>query len=415
MDHDARYRELVERAGLVEASVVPGCSVFKEDCLAIWAQITGFLDRRLKEKGFTTAYFPLFIPEAEMKKQADHYEGFRKELMVADGLVVRPTSEMVIYPTLKRWISRGVPIKVNQFCSVVRWERLKPNLPLIRDNEFLWQESHTVHATREEAEVMAREMLAVYKELIEGLLAIPTVAGAKPPHRLFPGAEYTLALEAIMPSVKSVQMATSHFLGQRFSRPLDLTYHGEPVWQSCHGVTTRLIGAMVMMHSDARGLILPPRIAPVQVALDGTEDYRETLGPLRTGVVDDPVLKGVPLVLSRGRGLTLTRRDTGEAVPVTEATLPATAARLLEEIQQALWERAQARVPMHAPAEYGEFIRTAQAHHAYQRAGWCGAVNCASAIKQDTGSSLRVTSPGTGQCIRCRAPTDQSAIFAPAY
>lgn len=427
---DEWYRWVLDAAGLASPAPVEGCSIFKDYSLAIWDHITSWLRARLDEKGFRQAYFPLLIPAADMRKVAAHYEGFEEELLpVKEGsLFIRPTSEMVIYPAIRSWVrSRAdLPLKVNQFCSVVRWEGRKPNLPLVRDNEFLWQESHSLHATAGEAREMMRDMLEIYRELIEDVLAVPVVQGNKPPHRLFPGAVETLALEAIMPNLKSMQLATSHFLGQAFSRPLDLSYPvpggKEPVWQSCHGVTTRLIGAMVMVHGDSQGLVIPPPVAPVQVAVEGP-DAEGVAGELRAhhlrarADVPDPVLRGVPLVVRGPPGSrTITRRDTLQARPVAEQDLLPVVRDLLKEVHHALKDRAaKVRGLAVRPRDFSHFIEVAKGSSGYLDAPWCGGVACAREIKQAAGASLRVSSPAGGSCIRCGSPATARAIFAPAY
>ena len=422
-DLDEWFVRIAKKADIAESSAIQGCTVFKSYGLELWNQITSFLDDRLHKQGYTNAYFPLFVPTEEMKKHKEHYEGFSKELVSLEGkdLHLRPTSEMIIYPTIRNWIQtdNDLPLKINQFCSVVRWESVKPNLPLIRDNEFLWQESHTLHTTAAAAEQEATIMLALYRELIEDYLAIPVFEGNKPPHRLFPGAEYTLALESIMPNGKSLQMATSHFLAQKFSRPLELTYTAAGQtkfpWQSCHGLTTRVIGALIMVHGDDHGLVIPPKIAPIQVACNNLP--QSTLDSLRqSGIriatdVKDPILKGIPLMMKQdGSGFSITRRDTLEIIHTTTPNIPG----LLDDVQRSLKRKAQAfKDTLETPARYEDMQSAPKG--SFFRAPWCGEIPCAKAIRTEAGVSLRVISSGTGNCIRCTKPASHQAIFAQAY
>jgi len=426
---DEWYKEVIHKADLIDSSPVKGCSVLKAYCYSIWENIRMHLDSRLKEIGFSNTYFPLFIPADDMKKHEEHFSPFSREILSVGGvnqeLFLRPTSEMVIYPTIKNWIKEGcdLPLKINQYCSVVRWEQLKPNLPIIRDNEFLWQESHSLHATEQEAKEEADRILEIYRNFIENTLAIPTVSGFKPKHRMFPGAEYTLALESIMPNMKSMQMATSHYLGQKFSKPLNITVKkdsGEDfVWQACNGITTRLIGAMVMLHGDDKGLVLPPKIAPVQVALEGDahglQPELKRMGIRSEVDFKEPVLKGVPILVKKeGDKYVLQRRDNLNQKEANSEDVTQSIETTLNEIQSNLREKS---VNILHTDDYDQFVSTTKDKRGTIKAFWCGEVECAKTIKKETRNSLRVIQlvESEGKCVKCEKQAPHKAIFAEAY
>lgn len=426
---DAWYHEVIREAELVDFSPVKGCSVFREYCYEIWEAIRSELDKELRKLGFANYYFPTFIPSDIMKLQKQHHEVFSKEMVRVTApqadLFIRPTSEMVIYPTVKNWIktAEDLPLKINQYCSVVRWESVKPNLPLIRDNEFLWQESHSLHQTERQADKMVVDTLEIYRHLIEDILLISVFSGIKPGHRMFPGAKTTFALESIMPNIKSVQMATSHALGQNFSEPLGIMFqeNGEQkaVWQACSGVTTRLIGALVMAHGDNDGLIIPPRIAPIQIALQGVDnDIEKRLKKFRTRRgIKKPVVKGIPLILSQeGETLILQRRDTLEKTPIQKEELVPTVRKLLSQIEKSLKKKSfGVNKKMASPKTFEEF--SSAALQSFLSAPWCGENECAKEIKKETKKSIRVvnTLASPMQCIRCGKEAKWSAVFAEAY
>merc|ERR1719247_2689151 len=293
-DFSVWYQDVISAADLVDGSPVKGCMVIKPTGMAIWDAVRDDLDRRIKAAGAQNAYFPLFIPVSFLSKEAEHVEGFAKEcavvthhrLRTAEGggvepdpeaeleeqLIVRPTLETMIWHMFQRWIMsyRDLPLKVNQWANVVRWE-LRTR-PFLRSAEFLWQEGHTAHATKEEADLQAREMLDAYADLCSSLLALPVVKGVKSPTERFAGADETYTIEALMQNGWALQSGTSHFLGQNFAKAFDVYFQTadnaqELVWATSWGVSTRLIGALVMAHSDDQGLVLPPAVAPTQVVL----------------------------------------------------------------------------------------------------------------------------------------------------
>src|SRR3989338_8542752 len=318
-DFEQRYLELLERADIISSSPVKGCPVLKAYGYKIWEMIQKNVDTKLKTLGYENMYFPQFIPISLLKKQKEHHDSFIRETVrishagntpLTEEHIVRPTSEAIIYASIKDWIKteKDLPLRLNQWCSIVRWEVLKENFPLIRDNEFLWHECHSCHATEKECDAYVQKVFALQKNLIKEDLAIPVFEGKKPERRKFAGAEYTLALEAMMGNGKAVQIATSHSLAQRFSIPFDLRFtttkgKQEYVWQACSGLTTRLIGALIMVHTDARGIILPPRIAPYEIAIiDDSALYDELKLQWRVAYGKTKAYwteRGVPLIIEK--------------------------------------------------------------------------------------------------------------------
>ena len=397
----AWYNALIKRADLAENSPVRGCMIIKPYGFAIWERMQAVLDQAFKATGHTNAYFPLFIPKSYLSKEANHIEGFAKECAVvthyrlkkaSDGvgvvvdpaaqleeeLIVRPTSETIIWHTYKNWIRsyRDLPLLINQWSNMVRWE-MRPRL-FLRTAEVLWQEGHTAHATREEAEQEALQMLNIYEDFVRNYLAVPLLKGIKTEHERFAGAEMTYTLEALMQDGKALQAGTSHFLGQKFAQAFGVTFANQAgqldhVWGTSWGVTTRLIGALIMTHSDDEGLVLPPRLAPIQVVIIPiykSEAERELVlqqattlqAALATQAVavkldDCPThqpgwkfaeyeLKGIPLRMAIGpkdlknNTVELTRRDTKEKITVSLDNAVATIHALLIDIQDHLYQQA---------------------------------------------------------------------------
>ena len=281
-DFSEWYTEVVLKSGLADYAPIKGCMIFREHSYAMWEKIQEVFNKKIRESGHRNVYFPLFIPESFLKKEAEHFEGFVPEVAwVTEGgsspleerLAIRPTSETIIYATFAKWIRswRDLPIKINQWCNIVRWET-KATKPFLRTREFLWQEGHTAHATKEDADKEVMDILNHYRDIMENWLAIPVLVGVKTESEKFAGALYTTTLEAIMPDGKALQMGTSHNLGQNFAKVFEIKFIGEDekehhVWQTSWGISTRLIGAVVMVHGDDKGLVLPPKVAPVQVVI----------------------------------------------------------------------------------------------------------------------------------------------------
>ncbi|MEY4969677.1 MAG: hypothetical protein RLZZ261_1448 [Bacteroidota bacterium] len=480
-DYSKWYNELVVQADLADNSGVRGCMVIKPHGYAIWEGMQAELDRRFKETGHVNAYFPLFIPKSYFSKEAAHVDGFAKECAVVthyrlknspDGkgvvvdedakleeeLIVRPTSETIIWDTYRGWVQsyRDLPILVNQWANVVRWE-MRTRL-FLRTAEFLWQEGHTAHATREEAIAEAEQMLEVYAEFAENVLAIPVVRGIKTPNERFAGALETYCIEALMQDGKALQAGTSHFLGQNFAKAFDVKFQdrdGEVkhVWATSWGVSTRLMGALVMTHSDDNGLVLPPKLAPIQVVIvpiyRGEEELdaisvvaKQLVADLRAQGVrvkyddrdtykpgwkfNEYELKGVPVRIAIGpRDLAngvveLARRDTltKESVPIEG--LAASMNARLAAIQQALYDRALAHreANMHVVNTWAEF-EAALDQGGFVSAHWDGTPETEERIKELTKATIRcipLNNPlEAGSCVLTGAPSVQRVLFARAY
>ena len=466
-DYSKWYNEVVQRAALADYAPVRGCMVIRPYGYALWENIKEGLDRRFKATGHVNAYFPLFIPMSFLEREAEHVEGFSPELAVVthgggkkleEPLVVRPTSETVIGEMYSKWIRsyRDLPVLINQWSNVVRWEK-RPRL-FLRTTEFLWQEGHTAHATREEAEEETLRMLDVYADFAETDAAIPVTKGKKSDSEKFAGAEASYTIEAMMGNGWALQSGTSHFLGQNFAKAFDITYLDENntlqhCWTTSWGVSTRMVGAVVMTHGDDQGLILPPRLAPTQVVivpiwrddaqksvvLEAVEQVKGLLSDLRVEVDDregmspgwkfnEWELKGVPLRVEIGprdvqkEQVVLARRDIlgrdGKSfVPV--AGLGERAAAMLETIQQALFDRALAFRQENTveATDYGE-VREA-VNGKFVLAPWCGDPEDEAKLKEDTSATSRCfpidQEDDPSVCALCGKPAHRKAIFARAY
>ena len=480
-DYSKWYNELVVKADLAEQSAVRGCMVIKPYGYAIWETIQSELDRRFKEKGVKNAYFPLLIPKSFLSREAEHVEGFAKECAVVthhrlmndpegkgvvvdpkarleEELIIRPTSETIIWSTYKNWISsyRDLPILCNQWCNVMRWE-MRTRL-FLRTAEFLWQEGHTAHATKEEAENYAATMLDVYADFAEKVMAIPVVKGVKSPNERFAGALNTYSIEAMMQDGKALQAGTSHFLGQNFAKSFDVQFltnenKYEYVWATSWGVSTRLMGALIMTHSDDNGLVLPPNLAPTQVVIvpifkkqDQLDALMEKLNPLadelkKLGIrvqVDasdkatpgfkfaEYELKGVPLRLAMGgRDLEngtveLARRDTMTKETVSFDGIVETIQNLLKEIQDNIYQKAlNFRLENTREVNTWEEFKEEIKKPGFLLCHWDGTPETEEKIKAETKATIRCIplegdkTPGT--CIYTGKPSAQRVIFAIAY
>jgi prolyl-tRNA synthetase len=462
------YIDVVRRAELADYSPVKGCMVIRPYGYAIWELMQQALDRRFKATGHVNAYFPLFIPESLLMKEVDHVEGFAPQVAwvtqggtepLEERLVVRPTSETIIGTMYAKWIQswRDLPILINQWANVVRWEKV--TRLFLRTTEFLWQEGHTAHETADEAEEETRKMLGVYKEFAETELAMPVLDGQKTDSEKFAGAVRTYSIEALMGDGRALQAGTSHNLGQNFAKVYDITFQGRDkslqyVWGTSWGVTTRLIGAVVMVHGDEGGLILPPRIAPYQVVIVPIPrgNWRETVLPKAQAIRDELVargirvmlddrdtqtpgwkfneweMRGVPLRLEIGpkdlekSQVVLARRDTREKSFTPMEGLTAHVEQLLAAIQQALFDRAVQFRTEHTTetASYDEFKQIMDGRPGFVIAPWCGSAECEAAIKTETQATIRnipFTSSGADGkvCIKCGKPATARAWFAKAY
>lgn len=458
------YTDVILKADLVDYSMVKGCMVIKPYGYQIWELIQQHLDRMFKETGHKNVYFPLFIPESLLNKEKEHVEGFAPEVAwvtmggneeLEERLCVRPTSETLFSTMYAKWVNswRDLPLLYNQWCNVVRWE--KTTRPFLRTSEFLWQEGHTVHATKEESEEETLRMLNIYARLAEEYLAIPVIKGQKSEKEKFAGAEATYTIEAMMHDGKALQSGTSHNFGQNFSIPFEIRYQDREgklqyCWQTSWGVSTRLIGAIIMVHGDNRGLVLPPQVAPVQAVIvpiahqkEGVlEKCREVYEDLRARFrveLDDRdqytpgwkfnewEMKGVPLRieigprdLENGQAM-LARRDNGEKVQASLEGLVDTVAGLLEDIQRSLYEKALANrnERTYTALNMEEFTERMETRPGFIKAMWCGSRRCEDEVKEKTGATIRCIPFEQEQigdkCVCCGGPASRMVVFARAY
>ena len=469
------YIDIITKAKLADYSPVKGCMVIRPRGYALWERIQATLDAMFKETGHENAYFPMLIPESFLRKEAEHVEGFAPELAVVtiaggekleEPLVVRPTSETIIWAMYKKWIQswRDLPLLYNQWANVVRWE--KRTRLFLRTTEFLWQEGHTAHATEAEAREETLRMLEVYRHFAEDFLAIPVLTGVKSESEKFAGAIDTFAIEALMQDKRALQAGTSHFLGQNFAKAFDVQFQNaekklDYVWATSWGVSTRLIGALFMAHSDDKGLVIPPKIAPTKVAIvpifkntNQTEvlAYAEglrasiaaTVGNLpRQVVLDDDdqtspgwkfaewELQGVPLRVEVGPrdmeagNAVLVRRDTGEKIVVSKDEIAAKAAELLDTIQKAMFEKAKtfrdANITTASSYEDFKLKFEGDGGGGFVKAPWSGDRAAEAKVKEDTKATIRVLPFGNEKeaigktCIFTGQPAKYMAVFARAY
>jgi len=481
-DYSKWYNELVVKADLAENSGVRGCMVIKPYGYAIWEKMQAELDRMFKETGHENAYFPLFIPKSYLSKEASHIEGFAKECAVVthyrlknaeDGsglivdpdakleeeLIVRPTSETIIWDTYRRWIQsyRDLPLLINQWANVVRWE-MRTRL-FLRTAEFLWQEGHTAHATKEEAVAEAEQMMNIYAEFAEVHMAMPVIKGVKTESERFAGAVETYCIEALMQDGKALQAGTSHFLGQNFAKAFDVKFatkegKQEYVWATSWGVSTRLMGALVMTHSDDNGLVLPPKLAPIQVVIvpiyKGLEqldamskrveplvkelrskgisvkyDDRDTYKP--GFKFNEYELKGVPVRLAIGQRdmdngtVEVARRDTLEKATINADEVVSKIEFLLDDIQKNIFKKALDYREEHITKvdSYDEFKSVLESKGGFISAHWDGTIETEERIKEETKATIRCiplnVKEESGSCMVTGEPSQKRVLFAKAY
>jgi prolyl-tRNA synthetase len=481
-DYSAWYNNLVKSADLAEHSDVKCCMVIKPYGYAIWEKMQAELDRRFKETGHQNAYFPLFIPKSFFTKEASHVDGFAKECAVVthyrlkndpitneiivdpdakleEELIVRPTSETIIWNTYRNWIQsyRDLPLLINQWANVVRWE-MRTRL-FLRTTEFLWQEGHTAHATAEEAIEETTKMLDVYADFAENIMAVPVIKGVKSANERFAGALDTYCIEGLMQDGKALQMGTSHFLGQNFAKAFDVKYvtkenKSEYVWATSWGVSTRLMGALIMSHSDDEGLVLPPQLAPIQVVIipicrkeeerilvmEKVDSYFAMLKKLGISVkVDDRdnlspgfkfaeyELKGVPVRIAIGPRdvqngtVEVARRDTKEKMVLQANDLEHKIPHLLEQIQQNIYQKAldYRESHMHPVNTWEEFMDALENKTGFVSAHWDGTSETEDKIKELSKATIRCIPLNNlqedGKCVLTGKPSKERVLFARAY
>jgi len=482
-DYSQWYNDLIIKGQLADYSAVRGCMVIKPHGFALWENMKNELDRMFKETGHQNAYFPLFVPKSLFEAEEKNAEGFAKECAVVthyrlktdpehkgklmvdpearleEELVVRPTSEAIIWNTYKNWIQsyRDLPILVNQWANVVRWE-MRTRL-FLRTAEFLWQEGHTAHASREEALAETRQMLDVYAQFAEEFMALPVIKGVKSETERFAGAEDTYCIEALMQDGKALQAGTSHFLGQNFAKAFDVKFSDKNnqldyVWATSWGVSTRLIGALVMAHSDDNGLILPPKIAPIQVVIVPIYKGEDSKTPIddkvKTIIADlhyygisvkfdnddskrpgwkfaEYELKGVPVRLALGlrdienNEVELTRRDSGEKMKTSIDGVAEVIKDLLDDIQKAMYDKAlQFRNERITPVDsWDEFVQVLETKGGFISAHWDGTAETEAIIKEKTKATIRCiplnNEQEAGKCVLSGKPSKERVLFAKAY
>ena len=467
-DYSRWYTDVIAAAELADYAPVKGCMIIRPNGYAIWEKMQQALDGMFKETGHQNAYFPLFIPESFLQKEAEHVEGFAPEVAVVthaggskleEPLVIRPTSETIIWNTYRNWIQsyRDLPLLLNQWCNVVRWE-MRTRL-FLRTTEFLWQEGHTAHATYEDAEEEVLRILGVYRRFSEDYIALPVIKGLKTEAEKFAGAHHTYSIEAMMGDGKALQAGTSHHLGQNFAKAFDVTFQTETgnrehVYATSWGLTTRMIGALIMAHGDDSGIVIPPRLATTQVVIvpifrkpeerDRVMQAVDHLtSPFKTAGIgfkidareqyspgwkfNDWEKRGVPLRIEVGpkdlekNQVILARRDNGQKSPASQEGLAQTVLNTLETIQKSLFERAREFREKHSYRidDYSKFNEILDGEGGFLWSHWCGSGECEERVKDETKATIRNIPVNAereeGKCIKCGARSERRVIFARAY
>ncbi len=465
-DFNRWYTDLIIQGKLADYSPVKGCMVIRPNGYAIWEKMQQSLDKMFKDTGHVNAYFPLFIPESFMKKEAEHVEGFAPECAIVtrggreeleEPLYIRPTSETIIWSMYKKWIMsyRDLPILINQWANVVRWE-MRTRL-FLRTTEFLWQEGHTAHATAEEAEEETLKILEVYRCFAEDYMAMPVITGRKTEAEKFAGANHTYSIEAMMQDGKALQSGTSHNLGQNFAKAFDVTFQDKDgavkhVYATSWGVSTRLIGALVLTHGDDRGVIIPPKLAQTQAVIipiwqeatrkkvfEFTGKVHEKLSQQFSIKLDDrdqykPGYKytewemvGVPVRVEIGprdvdsQQVMVVRRDNRQKIPVSLDNLNSAIDAILQDVQEDLYKKAldfQKANTYHID-DYEEFKKLQEEKNGFIQAYWCGSAECEEKVKNETKATIRNIpfdqKQEKGKCISCGKNSNGRVIFAKAY
>jgi len=467
-DYSRWYTDVIAAAELADYAPVKGCMIIRPNGYAIWEKMQQALDAMFKETGHQNAYFPLFIPESFLQKEAEHVEGFAPEVAVVthaggskleEALVIRPTSETIIWNSYRNWIQsyRDLPLLINQWCNIVRWE-MRTRL-FLRTAEFLWQEGHTAHATPEDAEEETVRMLGVYRRFAEEYMALPVIEGRKTEKEKFAGAQHTYSIEAMMGDGKALQAGTSHNLGQNFSKAFDVMFQTEKgtreyVYATSWGLSTRMIGALIMAHGDDNGIMIPPKLAAIQVVvvpifrkpeerervLKAVDNFAGQFKAAGIGFkIDDreqhsPGWKfnewekrGVPLRIEVGpkdlekNQVMLARRDNREKTAASQDSLGQTVRQMLDTIQTSMFERAREFREKHSYRidDYSKFNEILDGDGGFLWCHWCGSGECEEKVKEETKATIRNIprdSPAEeGKCIKCGARSERRVIFARAY
>lgn len=465
-DFSQWYSDVIQHAKLADQSPVRGCMVLRPNGYALWEVVQRELDKRFRETGHRNAYFPLLIPESFLKKEKDHVEGFAPQCAVVthgggkkldEPLVIRPTSETIINAMYSKWIKsyRDLPVLINQWANVVRWEMR--TRPFLRTLEFLWQEGHTCHETEDEGRRETLKMLDIYQSFLRDTFAIATVAGTKTASEKFAGALETYCIEAMMQDTKALQAATSHFFGTRFAEAFDIKFQNrqgreEFVHQTSWGISTRIIGALIMTHSDDQGLVLPPKAAPIQIVivpilqkgkdnaavLEAANRLRKDLSKTRSVHLDDREghsagykfneweVQGVPLRIELGPrdlagGLCVLARRDGEKSPASLESVQQPIESKLEEFQRLLYARSADFLNRntHLESDYSKFRESLDSKGGFYQMHWCGENNCEAKIKEETKATIRCVPFAqireVGRCITCGSESSGRVIFARNY
>ena len=460
------YTQVIQKADLIEYSDVSGCYILKPYSYALWETLQAHFDKKIKSIGVKNAYFPLLIPEALLTKESKHIEGFIPEVAwvtqtglspLNERLAIRPTSETIMYAAYSKWIRshRDLPVRLNQWCNVLRWEFKHP-VPFLRSREFLWQEGHTAFATKEEADKEVLDILELYREVFEDLFAVPMFKGQKSEKEKFAGAAYTMSVETFLPIGKAIQGATSHSLGQNFAKPFEIAFLDEKekkqyVWQNSWGLSTRSIGIMIISHGDDKGLVMPPRVAPIQAVIvpiilkKGKKDVLKKVQSLSKKLknirleIDDREeftpgwkynyweMKGVPLRIEIGPRdvekdqVVLVRRDTGEKEFVKTKEIQKRIDELLEEIQNNLLKKARKFMEENlVEAKNITQFKKAINNKKMVKSLWCGSEDCEEQVRDKSGGAKSLNFPfqekeTKGKCFLCGTKAEKYAYFAKSY
>ncbi|MFW6025356.1 MAG: proline--tRNA ligase [Candidatus Woesearchaeota archaeon] len=465
-DFSEWYTQVITKSDLISYSNVSGCYVFKPRAYQIWEKIQDYFNKEIKKRGVKNAYFPMLIPEKLLNKEEEHVEGFSPEVAwvthsgnseLNERLAIRPTSETVIYDSYKDWIRsyNDLPLKLNQWCNIVRWEFNNP-VPFLRSREFLWQEGHTVFSNKKDAEDETKDILQLYKQVFEDLLAVPVIEGEKSEKERFAGAKFTLSVETFLPSGKAIQGATSHHLGQNFSKSFDITFTDENseekyAWQNSWGISTRSIGTMVMMHSDNKGLVLPPKVASPQVVIvpiifkDSKDEVINACNKVNN-MFDKDIdvlyddrdsysagwkfneweMKGVPIRIEIGprdvknNKAVLVRRDTGDKITIDQEEIKEKVEELLEDIHNNLLENARTYIKENT-VETDDFeqFKKAIKDGKLVKTKWCGSVDCEEDIKHKTSGAkslnMSFSNDAKGKCVNCDKDAKRYTYFGKSY